>query len=189
LTNASEGVAQEGLDAARRRARLVLVAGAALGSTATVLANTVAVIAADHMLHDTVLVGATVSAGIVGAAIGTSLLANVMARRGRRVGLSLGYGLGLLGGAISAAAVVAGSFPLLLLGMLLIGMTNSATENEISVATEQRPGVLELADGTRLVSEGDARPAGGDADPGRPPRASPGEGSPTVNQRTPGRGE
>lgn len=125
---AQEGVAQDGLDPARRRARLLLVAGAALGSTATVMANTVAVIAADHMLHDTVLVGAVVSAGILGAAIGTSVLANVMARRGRRVGLSLGYGLGLLGGVLAAVAVVTAAFPLLLLGMLLVGLTNSATQ-------------------------------------------------------------
>ena len=115
-------------DAGRRRARLLLVVGAALGSTATVIANTVAVIAANQMLHDTVLVGATVSAGIVGAAVGTSLLATVMARRGRRIGLSLGYALGLLGGSSPQGRSTAASFPVLLLGMLLIGMTNSATQ-------------------------------------------------------------
>jgi MFS family permease len=51
-----------------------------------------------------------------------------MARRGRRIGLSMGYGIGLAGGAIAGAAVIAASFPLLLLGMLLICMTNSATQ-------------------------------------------------------------
>jgi MFS family permease len=106
----------------------LLVAGAALGSTATVLANTVAVIAADEMLDGTVLVGAVVSAGIVGAAIGTSLLANVMARTSRRVGLSLGYALGCLGGLVAIWGVTGGGFAALLLGMLLIGLTNSATQ-------------------------------------------------------------
>jgi MFS family permease len=106
----------------------MLMAGAALGSTATVLANTVAAIAADEMLQDTVLVGAAVSAGIVGAAIGTSLLANVMARRGRRFGLSLGYAVGGLGGLITVWAAIDAGFAALLLGMLLIGMTNSATQ-------------------------------------------------------------
>jgi MFS family permease len=129
VTGAAASLAA-GVDLAgqRRRARLLLVVGAALGSTATVIANTVAVIAADRMLHDTALVGGVVSAGIVGAAVGTSLLANVMARRGRRVGLSLGYVLGMTGGLVAVWAVVGASFPLLLLGMLFIGMTNSATQ-------------------------------------------------------------
>jgi MFS family permease len=128
MTDSASALPADELAAQRRRARALLVIGAALGSTATVIANTVAVIAADHILRDTALVGAVVSAGIVGAAVGTSLLANVMSRRGRRIGLSLGYGLGLSGGLVAALAVMDASFPLLLLGMLLIGMTNSATQ-------------------------------------------------------------
>ena len=38
-------------------------------------------------------------------------------------------------------------------------MTIEVTAAEGSVATPERPQVLELADGTRLVSEGAARPA------------------------------
>jgi MFS family permease len=140
LTSSPGGaVADIALEAARRRARLLLVTGAALGSTATVIANTVTVIAADHMLDGTELVGAAVSAGIVGAALGTSLLATVMARRGRRVGLSLGYGFGLVGGVIAAFAVLNDDFLLLLLGMLLIGMTNSATQLSRYASAEMAP--------------------------------------------------
>jgi MFS family permease len=129
LTHPAGGaLADHALEAARRRARLLLVAGAALGSTATVIASTVAVIAADEMLHDTVLVGAAVAASIVGAAVGTSLLAMVMARSGRRVGLSLGYALGFVGGLLAAWAVISADFAVLLAGMLLIGATNGATQ-------------------------------------------------------------
>ena len=39
------------------------------------------------------------------------------------------------------------------------GMTNDTTTSHGSAITADRPGILELADGTRLVSEGDARPA------------------------------
>jgi MFS family permease len=143
LTSTSLGIpvrpAEAELESARRRARLVLVAGAALGSTATVIANTVTVIAADRMLEGTTLVGAAVSAGIVGAAVGTTLLASVMARRGRRVGLSLGYGFGLLGGLIAAFAVMNDEFLWLLLGMTLIGMTNSATQLSRYASAEMAP--------------------------------------------------
>ena len=41
---------------------------------------------------------------------------------------------------------------------MCMGMTNDTTTSQ-GIAVADRPGVLELADGTRLVSEGDARPA------------------------------
>jgi MFS family permease len=51
-----------------------------------------------------------------------------MARRGRRIGLSLGYTIGVGGALVATGAVVAGLFPLLLLGTFLIGFGNSSNQ-------------------------------------------------------------
>lgn len=58
---------------------------------------------------------------VLGGAFISIPVARVMAARGRRPGLELGYLLAFVGAAVVVSAAMAGSFPLMLLGMLLFG--------------------------------------------------------------------
>lgn len=116
------------LAGARRRARWSLVAGVALGSTGHIAAVTVATIVAKDMLGSATLAGAPGATVVGGAAAGSIALSALMVRRGRRTGLVAGYAIGVLGALVATAAVLSGSFALLLVGTLLIGFGNSANQ-------------------------------------------------------------
>jgi len=118
------------LEAARRRARNTLIAGVALGSTGHIAAVTVATIVAKDLLGSQTFAGAPGASVVLGAALGSVLLSALMARRGRRIGLVTGYSVGVLGALVATAAVMTRSFPLLLLGTVLIGFGN--TSNQLS---------------------------------------------------------
>ncbi len=118
----------EGLAAARRRARASLVAAVALGSTGHIAAVTVATIVAGDLLGSATFAGAPGAAIVLGAALGSVLLSALMARRGRRPGLVAGYVVAGGGALIATASVISRSFPLLLLGTLLIGFGNSSNQ-------------------------------------------------------------
>ncbi len=116
------------LAAARRRARRSLIAGVALGSTGHIAAVTVATIVAQDLLGSPTFAGAPGATVVLGAALGSILLSSLMARRGRRIGLVTGYSVGVVGALIATAAVIVRSFPLLLIGTLLIGFGNSSNQ-------------------------------------------------------------
>lgn len=114
------------VETARRRSRWALFASVALGSTGHIAASTVAAIAGQELLGSSVLAGAPAAAVVFGAAAGSIGLSWIMARRGRRSGLTAGYLAGLTGAALATAAIVLGSFPLLILGTFIIGFGNSS---------------------------------------------------------------
>ncbi len=118
------------LTAARRRSRNTLIAGVALGSTGHIAAVTVATIVAKDLLGSQTWAGLPGATVVLGAALGAVLLSALMARRGRRAGLVTGYSVGVMGALIATAAVMTRSFPLLLLGTVLIGFGN--TSNQLS---------------------------------------------------------
>jgi predicted MFS family arabinose efflux permease len=75
-----------------------------------------------------------------GLVAGVVLLSALMARMGsRRIGLSAGYAIGVGGALIAAAAVMTGSFPLLLGGTLLIGFGNSSNQLSRYAAADMVP--------------------------------------------------
>jgi MFS family permease len=111
---------------ARQRTRWALFLGVAIGSTGHIAAVTVGAIVGEELLGNKTLAGAPGSSITMGAALGAIALSWLMARSGRRIGLTSGYLVGLLGAVISILAVVSRSFPLLLLGMFLIGFGNSS---------------------------------------------------------------
>ena len=113
---------------ARRRARNTLVAGVALGSTGHIAAVTVATIVAQDLLGSKTFAGAPGATVVLGAALGSVLLSALMARTNRRTGLTTGYTIGVLGALVATAAVMTRSFPLLLLGTVLIGFGNTANQ-------------------------------------------------------------
>ena len=127
------------LEAARRRSRNTLIAGVALGSTGHIAAVTVATIVAKDLLGSQLFAGAPGASVVLGAALGAVLLSALMARRGRRSGLVTGYGVGVVGALLATAAVITRSFPLLLLGTVLIGFGNAANQLSRYTAADMVP--------------------------------------------------
>ncbi len=127
------------LDRARRRSRNTLIAGVALGSTGHIAAVTVATIVAKDLLGSQTWAGAPGATVVLGAALGAVLLSALMARRGRRTGLVTGYSVGVLGALVATAAVITRSFPLLLLGTILIGFGNAANQLSRYTAADMVP--------------------------------------------------
>ncbi|MFL5682200.1 MAG: MFS transporter [Chloroflexota bacterium] len=116
------------LDDLRRRTVRVLFSGVALGSTGHIAAVTVATIVAEDLSGSPLLSGAPGAAVVLGAAVGAASLSRLMVARGRRIGLSSGYVIGVSGALVAATAVVTRSFPLLLLGSVLIGFGNASNQ-------------------------------------------------------------
>jgi MFS family permease len=127
------------LEPARRRARRTLTAGVALGSTGHIAAVTVATIVAKDLLGSDALVGLPGATVVLGAAAGAVLLSALMSRRGRRPGLVAGYGIGVAGALVATAAVLLRSFPVLLVGTLLIGFGNAANQLSRYAAADMVP--------------------------------------------------
>ena len=127
------------LGPARLRARRTLVTGVALGSTGHIAAVTVATIVASDLLGSDALAGAPGATVVLGAATGAVLLSTLMARRGRRPGIALGYAIGVVGALVATSAVLTRSFPLLLVGTLLIGFGNSSNQLSRYTAADMVP--------------------------------------------------
>jgi MFS family permease len=149
MAHEATGLSVVALDRARFRARIALFASVALGSIGYLAAGTVASIVGAELVHTPALSGAPSATVILGAAVGAIALSSIMARRGRRLGLTAGYVAAVAGAAIATTAVVARSFPLLLIGTFLIGSGNAS--NNLSryaaadlVAPARRPMAIGL---------------------------------------------
>jgi MFS family permease len=127
------------LDAARRRTLRVLVAGVGLGSTGYIAAVTVATIVARDLAGTSAWAGVPGAAVVLGSATGSTILSALMIRRGRRIGLTVGYLVGAFGALLAAVAVVARSFPLLLLATVLMGFANSSNQLSRYTAADMFP--------------------------------------------------
>jgi MFS family permease len=111
----------------RTRAGRLLFGGAALGATGFYAGVAVAPLAAEELTGGVTWSGLPGAIGIVGTAFGAVAVTAVLRRRDRRAGLSIGYVAGAVGAVLAAAALRAGSFPLLLVGAALFGIGNAAT--------------------------------------------------------------
>jgi len=76
---------------------------------------------------------------VLGSAVGSTLLSRLMSVRGRRAGLTTGYTIGVAGALAATGAIVAGSLPLLLASMILIGFGNSANQLSRYTAADLYP--------------------------------------------------
>ncbi len=100
----------------------------ALGSTGHIAAVTVATIVARELAGSAEWSGAPGASVVLGAALGSVILAAIMVRKGRRIGLATGYLTGVLGAGLATTAVVVASLPLLLVGTVLIGFGNASNQ-------------------------------------------------------------
>lgn len=105
----------------------ILFGGAAVAATGYFAGAAIAPLAAEDLSGGVTWSGLPGAVGILGTAIGASLVAVVM-RRGRRLGLTLAYVVGLVGAVLAGASLRVGSFALLLIGAGLFGIGNAATQ-------------------------------------------------------------
>ncbi|HEX9421448.1 MAG TPA: MFS transporter, partial [Methylomirabilota bacterium] len=84
--------------------------------------------------------GLPVAVGALGTALASWPLARLMARSGRRPGLALGYGLAVIGALLGMAGVAVQSFPLMLGGMALFGISNTSNLLARYAAADVSPG-------------------------------------------------
>jgi MFS family permease len=117
-----------GATAPPERGRLigVLLAAVVCAGTGQSIAMAIGSIVAADLTGTNTWAGLPVAVGALGTALASLPLARLMGRFGRRPGLVLGYALAILGSGLAMAGVLARSFPLLLLGMALFGISNTA---------------------------------------------------------------
>jgi MFS family permease len=84
--------------------------------------------------------GLPIAVGALGTALASWPLARLMDRSGRRLGLVLGYGLAVVGAILGMVGVTIGSFPLLLVGMALFGVSQTSNLLSRYAAADVNPG-------------------------------------------------
>ncbi len=119
-----------------RKITIVLLITQSLGAAAFSVVATVNTIVGEKLSGITELAGVPGAALQLGSALAALLLGVTMDRTGRRLGLGIGLGFGILGGTLSALAVVSGSFGLLLGGMALFGIARAAQQMSRFAAAE-----------------------------------------------------
>jgi MFS family permease len=139
MTSPNADLSPSRLEELRRRTVLTLVSGVAVGSIGYIAAITVSTIVARDLAGSATWSGAPGAAVVLGAAVGSTLLSRLMVQRGRRVGLTTGYTIGVVGALVATAAIVVGSFPLLLVGTTLIGFGNSSNQLSRYTAADLYP--------------------------------------------------
>src|SRR3954467_14305585 len=104
----------------------VLRAGGVCAGPAQSIAMAIGSIVAADLTGTNTWAGLPVAVGALGTALASLPLARLMGRRGRRPGLVLGYALAVLGSGLALLGVLTRGFPLLLLGLALFGIGNTA---------------------------------------------------------------
>lgn len=124
------------LVAAQRHTVRTLVATQAIGGIGLSAAITIGALLAKDITGSDGLSGLAQTAQTLGTAVIAAVLAAYMARHGRRPGLTMGYLTGALGGALCLVSGVIRSFPLLLVGMLLLGAVTATNLQSRYAATD-----------------------------------------------------
>src|SRR5437660_3800356 len=109
----------------RARAMAVLFTGAAALNTAIVGATTVSTLIASEAKGDG-WSGIPNAAVVAGTALGALYLGVLIAKKGQRTSLMLVYSMAVTGGIIAFLGGVHSSLPLLLPGLVLLGIGNGA---------------------------------------------------------------
>jgi MFS family permease len=120
----------------QRRTLRVLVASQALGGLGISVGIAVAAVLARDVSGSEALAGFVQTAQVTGTAVASYLLARMMGRHGRRAGMVTGYLLGGLGALTLVAGGALGSYPVLVLGGLLLGATGATNYQTRYAATD-----------------------------------------------------
>ncbi len=121
---------------AQRHTVRTLVVSQAIGGVGLSSAIAVAALLAKDVTGSDSLSGLAQTAQVLGAAVGAAVLAGYMAHHGRRPGLSIGYLVGALGAALCIVAGTVRSFPVLLVGAVLLGAVTASNQQTRYAATD-----------------------------------------------------
>ena len=124
------------LVAAQRHTVRTLVTTQAIGGLGLGAAIAVGALLAKDVTGSDGLSGLAQTAQTLGAAVVAAVLAAFMSRHGRRPGLTMGYLAGALGGGLCLTSGVVRSFPLLLVGMVLLGAVTATNLQSRYAATD-----------------------------------------------------
>lgn len=113
---------------ATRRILGGLMASSVLGGLGQLIGLTVTGLLIEDLLGSRTWIGTGNAASQVGTAGGAFVLSRTMARHGRRPGLAGGYVIGLVGGITTGLGARWASYPVVLLGLVLFGVANSANQ-------------------------------------------------------------
>ena len=113
---------------ARRSTTTAFFAGVAVANTGFIAAVTVTGLVAEQITGSARLSGLPGAIGTFGTALGAVAVSILIGRAGSRAGLSIGYVTAATGAAIAMTATVTASFPMLLAGLLVLGIGHSATQ-------------------------------------------------------------
>lgn len=122
-----------------RRLTWTVCASVTFGMVAIFAGYTAAPLVAVELTGGRTWSGLPGAAAILGTAGGAAVLAEVMVRHGRRLGLAAGWMMGALGALLAVAATVAGSFPFLLVAMLVLGVGHGANQLARYAAADVHP--------------------------------------------------
>lgn len=137
------------VDTAQRKVVATLIVTQALGGIGVATGLAVSSLLAADIVDDETLSGLPQTSQVVGAALMAIVLARIMDVRGRRPGLAVGYVAAMVGSLLCVVAAVVESFPLLLVGALLIGSATAVNNQSRYAATDlaspsRRAGALSI---------------------------------------------
>ncbi|WP_314431218.1 MFS transporter [Microbacterium lacticum] len=135
-TAADAALDQAAVAAVQRRTVRVLAAGQVLGGIAFGATVSLGALLAADLSGQDALSGLATASVTLGASLCAIPLARLAARRGRRVALTLGNLFALVGIAVVITAAALRLFPLLLLGVVLIGAGNAGNLQSRFAATD-----------------------------------------------------
>jgi MFS family permease len=122
-----------------RRLTAVLFVGQGLALVALFASTTISSIAGVQLAGTERVAGWPSTAQLLGGTLAAYVAGRVMNRLGRRIGLSLGYIAGVIGGLVAGIAIIALSFPLFLIGMLLLGAARAVSDQSRYAAADVSP--------------------------------------------------
>src|SRR4051812_13758003 len=123
-----------------RQITWILIIAQGLGSAALIANTTINPIVGAELSGRDALAGLPGTLLLLGAACAAQPAGRLMQRVGRRCGLALGFFIGSVGMLIGGSAIIAHSFPMFLLGLLLIGAARGAIDqSRYAAADAHRP--------------------------------------------------
>ncbi|RKS86244.1 putative MFS family arabinose efflux permease [Microbacterium sp. AG790] len=139
MTDAAPAMDAAAVARIQRRTVTVLAAGQVLGGIAFGATVSLGALLAADLSGNEALSGLATASVTLGAALCAIPLARLAGRRGRRVALTLGNLLALIGIAVVIGAAASRSFPLLIVGVVLIGAGNAGNLQSRFAATDLAP--------------------------------------------------
>ena len=111
-----------------RKITIVLLLSQSLSSAGFIAAFAVNALVGVDLSGERAMAGVPGAVYVLGQACGSLVWGFSMDRIGRRGGLTLGQVIGVIGSVVAVGAVAGRSFPLFLMGLLLVGMARSAVD-------------------------------------------------------------